>query len=127
MSQDQIDRALAEAVAQAAGGMAMGMLTYPDVEQVIADLKPNYVEMPAVQLANARAGFIHTRGLGRDGLALAAGQVNDATLAVRSGMPDLWAVALQNARSGNVENAANAIADLVVSILFAHIGEGLHS
>lgn len=110
----------------AAADMARGMLVHDDVEVVLRDLEPSYIELPELTLRGARVTYLLLRDrpfeeaskLIIDAIPLVISQVE-------SEIPELWQSLLEQAKGPSVslERAAAVSADLVVCMALVSVAQ----
>jgi hypothetical protein len=104
---------------QNATAMAQGMLAFPDEAQVLKDLEPSSIEMPAEALAAARDALSRLRKLPESvARPVLLGAIPDATHAMEDEIPPLWDAAMEHIRtqSGGEERMAAMLSDVAICL-----------
>jgi len=119
-------RGLQEQVFLASAEMVQGMLTHDDVDQVLMDLKPSFVQLAPEVIMAARVSYLILRDLPFEVASeLVVNAMPGVIADVEVRLPDLWAMVSQEAQSSDASrrNVAGGVADLVVCLALVRVAQ----
>ena len=126
----EIETSLQSRLAEVSRQMIRAMIIAADVEQVILDLKPAVVDLPADYLALAQQGYLVARSIGVENSMMHVDQIIGPSIqSIAKFMPDVWRKSVRTVAEGHasVERMAMILADLVAVTVFHQIGKAVAS